>query len=308
MFIFVSFLLFFLLFLLLLSSSGSRTQKRLKVYTGYSEPQKERIPWRELARERLSRIGKIPLAQKLDQTLAQAGIEKSGGEFLLQSFLIAIALPLLALPFFPDRHLLLVVLFALGLSVPRVSITYRISQRQNAFALQLGDSLNLMSNSLKAGYSFLQAMEMVAREMNPPISGEFAQVVREVSLGATVEEALENLGNRVQNDDLKLVLLAINIQRQVGGNLSEIFDKVSATIRERLRIKGEIKTLTAQGRLSSIIILLLPPALALFMSVANPQYMQLLFKHPLGQLMLLIGIAGQVLGILLIRRIIAIDV
>ena len=117
-----------------------------------------------------------------------------------------------------------------------------------------------------------------------------------------------NLASRVHNDDLELVLLSINIQRQVGGNLSEIFDKVASTIRERLRIKGEIKTLTAQGRLSSIIILLLPPVLAAFMFAINPQYMLLLVQHPLGQLMLMVGLFGQVLGILLIRRIIAIDV
>ena len=103
-------------------------------------------------------------------------------------------------------------------------------------------------------------------------------------------------------------MLSVNIQRQVGGNLSEIFDKVAETIRERLRIKGEINTLTAQGRLSSIIILLLPPVLALFMFAMNPQYMVLLVRHPAGQLMLLLGLFGQGLGILLIRRILAIDV
>lgn len=302
----VSFVLFFYLFLLLLTNPKFKLRRRLKVYAG-SEPQREQVSFRESLKSRFANVGKIPLAQRLDQTLAQAGIEKSGGEFLLQSLLLAIALPLLLLPFAPN-FLLLLVLFVLGLVLPRLSLSLKISQRQAAFALQLGDSLNLMSNSLKAGYSFLQAMEMVSREMNPPISQEFAQVVREVSLGATVEEALGNLGARVHNDDLELVLLSINIQRQVGGNLSEIFDKVSSTIRERLRIKGEIKTLTAQGRLSSIIILLLPPVLAVFMFVVNPQYMKLLFQHPIGQMMLLLGLVGQILGILMIRRIIAIDV
>ncbi len=303
----IFFPLFFLLFWLLLAGPRLKTQRRVKAYID-PQPKQEKVPFHQLAKSGMARVGKVPFVENLGEVLLSAGVEKSPGKFLLQSMLLGLVLPFFALPFVAGRYWLLLLLFVLGLFFPRLTLVWKITQRQTAFALQLGDALNLMSNSLKAGYSFLQAMELVAREMNPPISQEFSQVVREVSLGTTVEDALGNLASRVHNDDLELVLLSINIQRQVGGNLSEIFDKVASTIRERLRIKGEIKTLTAQGRLSSIIILLLPPVLAAFMFAINPQYMLLLVQHPLGQLMLMVGLFGQVLGILLIRRIIAIDV
>ena len=118
-----------------------------------------------------------------------------------------------------------------------------------AFSDQLGDSLNLMVNGLRSGYSVLQAMEAVSREMPPPISAEFARVVQEVQIGLPLDQALGNMLRRIKSDDLDLVITAINVQREVGGNLAEILDVISFTIRERVRIKGEVRTLTAQGKL-----------------------------------------------------------
>lgn len=181
-------------------------------------------------------------------------------------------------------------------------------KRAAAFNHQIGDALILMSNSLRAGYGFLQAIQAVGQEMSPPISEEFDRILKAINLGAGTEEALRDMAHRVKSDDWDLVLTAVLIQRQVGGNLAEMLENIAHTIRERVRIKQEIKTLTAQGRLSGIIISLLPLALGLFLFFSNPAYIGILFTHPLGKMMLLGAVAGQIIGILFVRRIIRIEV
>ncbi len=165
-----------------------------------------------------------------------------------------------------------------------------------------------MSNSLRAGYSFLQAMDMVAREMSPPISEEFTSTMKEMSLGSPTETALATLSDRVGSEDLELVVTAVLIQRQIGGNLAEVLDNIADTIRERVKLRREIKTLTAQGRMSGIIIGVLPCALGVFLYAVNPEYISLLFTHPTGRLMVGLAVFGEFIGMLVIRRIIAIEV
>ena len=177
-----------------------------------------------------------------------------------------------------------------------------------AFNSQLGDALILIANSLRTGYSFMQALDMVAQEMRPPISTEFGRAVKEMNLGVPVENALGNLAKRIDSEDLDLVLTSVLIQRQVGGNLSEVLDNIARTIRERVRIRGEIRTMTAQGRISGIIISLLPIALGLVIYTMNPGYVRVLFVHPIGQLMLGVAVVGQIIGVFVIRRIVDIEV
>jgi len=184
----------------------------------------------------------------------------------------------------------------------------KTAKRRKAFNSQLGDALILIANSLRTGYSFMQASDMVAQEMRPPISSEFARAVKEMNLGVTIEEALANLGKRINSEDLDLVLTAVLIQRQVGGNLSEVLDNIARTIRERVRIRGEIRTLTAQGRISGVIVSLLPIVLGLIIYLLNPEYVKLLFVHPFGKILLGVAGLGQVIGILVIRRIVDIEV
>ena len=150
----------------------------------------------------------------------------------------------------------------IGFILPRFWLGRRKSGRLNAFNKQLPDTITLIANALRAGSSFLQAMELVVRESRPPISAEFGRVIREVNLGLPFEHALENMVRRVQSDDLELMATAISIQHQVGGNLAEILDSIAYTIRERIRIKGEIRTLTAQQRLSGYVVAVLPIGLA----------------------------------------------
>lgn len=181
-------------------------------------------------------------------------------------------------------------------------------QRQDAFLKQIVDALTLMCSSLRAGYSFIQAMETVAKEMPAPIGEEFGQAVHEMSLGVTVEESLSAMVNRVELEDLELLVTAVLVQRQVGGNLAEVLEKIAHTIRERIRIQGEIRTLTAQGRISGWVVGLLPMGLALMISMVNPGYMSLLVTRPIGWFLLGFGLVNQLIGVMIIRKIIQIEV
>lgn len=182
------------------------------------------------------------------------------------------------------------------------------AKRLNKFNSQIGDALVLISNALRSGFSFLQAMDMVRREMPAPLATEFGRTFQEMHLGTSTEDAMENLARRVGSEDLDLVVTAVLIQRQVGGNLAEVLDNIAGTIRERIRIKGEIKTLTAQGRISGLLIGVLPLILAVILTVLNPSYLPVLFTHPLGITLLGGAVVMEVVGIILIRKIINISV
>jgi tight adherence protein B len=159
-----------------------------------------------------------------------------------------------------------------GFFAPRFYVKRQQALRIRKFDDQLGDMLNLMVNGLRAGYSTMQAMEAVSRELPAPISDEFHRVVQEMQIGISMEKALENLFRRIPSDDLDFVITAINVQREVGGNLSEILDTISFTIRERVRIKGEIRVMTANVRASGTILSLIPVGLALALWFISPEY------------------------------------
>jgi tight adherence protein B len=166
-----------------------------------------------------------------------------------------------------------------------------------------------MVNGLRSGYSVLQAMEAVSREMPPPISTEFARIVQEVQIGLSLDQAMSNMLRRIKSDDLDLVVTAINVQREVGGNLAEIIDVISFTIRERVRIKGEIRTLTAQGRYSGYVISLLPIGLAFVLFCVNKPYVERLFTSGwCGWAMVVCGLLMIGTGFIAIQKIVAIEV
>ncbi|MCL4867920.1 MAG: type II secretion system F family protein [Anaerolineae bacterium] len=208
--------------------------------------------------------------------------------------------------------------FLFGLRIPKIYATRAAARRLIKFDGQLSDTLNLWVNSLRSGYSVLQGMEAIATEMAPPVSKEFERVVQEVRLGLTLSQALDNMYRRVPSEDLDLVNTAINIQREVGGNLAEILDIISFTIRERVRIKGEIRTLTAQQRASGWIISLLPVALAGVLYLINREYISELFVRerpfiiqdvfPCGWLIIGITLVMIFIGLQAIRKIVDIEV
>ncbi|MEW5872582.1 MAG: type II secretion system F family protein [Chloroflexota bacterium] len=169
--------------------------------------------------------------------------------------------------------------FVVGLFLPRLWVKRLQGQRLVRFNDQLADMLNLMVNGLRAGYSTVQAMEAVSKEMPTPISDEFRRVVQEMQLGLTMEVALDNLLRRIPSEDLDLVVTAINVQREVGGNLAEILDTISYTVRERVRIKGEIRVLTSQVIYSGRFLALMPVIISLVLWVVNKPYMMEFFKE-----------------------------
>jgi len=193
--------------------------------------------------------------------------------------------------------------FFLGYMLPRFWVGRRISGRLGAFNKQLPDTTTLLSNSLRAGSSFLQSIELVSREGGPPMSEEMGRVVREVNLGLGMEEALSNLVRRIKSEDLDLMVTAIGIQQQVGGNLAEILDTIAFTIRERVRIKGEINTLTAQGRVSGYLVAFLPIGLGAALNAINPAFMEPLFTQTIGRILIGVGAVMMTIGFLAIRKI-----
>jgi tight adherence protein B len=196
---------------------------------------------------------------------------------------------------------------AVGFYGPDFFVKFRLNKRLKDFNNQLGDTIGLLANSLRSGYSLLQSMELVSRESPDPIGAEFKRVVREVGLGLSPQDALNNLLRRMPSEDLDLLITAINIQYEVGGNLAQILDTISHTIRERVRIKGEIQVLTAQGRVSGYIITALPPFIGVVVTLINPTYMNTMWDFP----WIIMPICGGVLvfvGFLIIRKIVNIEV
>jgi tight adherence protein B len=209
----------------------------------------------------------------------------------------------------------LALVFAIGVYFPRWYLRFRQKRRLKAFATQLPDTITLLSNSLRAGSSFLQGIELVTREARPPISLEFERVVREMALGVAMQPALNNLARRVASEDLELMVTAINIQSQVGGNLATVLDSIAFTIRERVRIQGDIQTLTAMQRYSGYVITLLPVGLAAILFLVSPTYITPmlqrppeLFGLPMGIVFFVVGLISMGAGYMLIRRIVDIKV
>jgi tight adherence protein B len=202
-----------------------------------------------------------------------------------------------------------------GFFLPRFYVRRRQGGRLNSFNKQLPDTITLLANALRAGSSFLQSIELVVRESRPPISTEFQRVIREVNLGLPFEQALQNMVRRVKSEDLDLMATAISIQYQVGGNLAEILDSIAYTIRERVRIKGEIQTLTAQQRISGYVVAFLPIGLAGFLFLIAPSFMAPMFDAsvniggiPTGMILIGVGLTMMFIGFMAIRKIVDIEV
>lgn len=245
-------------------------------------------------------------AQNLATQLARANLKWTVGEFVVMTVIFAAVAGLL---FFVLNRIVFVPVGVLaGFFLPRVYLTSRKNKRLKNFNDQLGDALNLMVNSLRAGYSTMQAMDVISNEMPAPISEEFGRVVLELQLGVSFDAAMANLMRRMPSADMDLIITAMSVQREVGGNLAEVLDAISFTIRERVRIKGEIKTLTSQGRATGYVITALPFALAAFVYLINPNFMGGLFTDPCGWVMIGISLVMIAFGYFVINKIVSIEV
>jgi tight adherence protein B len=192
--------------------------------------------------------------------------------------------------------------------LPIIWLTMRRKRRLRKFAAQLPEALELISRALRAGHSLAAGMNLVAHEMSAPISVEFGRCFEEQNLGIPMEEALESLTQRVPNLDLRFFSTAVILQRQTGGDLAEILDKIGHLVRERFQIWGQVQALTGEGRLSGIVLLALPPALFAVVYRMNPDYLMLLFTDEMGKKMLVGGVLMQLFGALVIRKIVNIRI
>jgi len=258
-------------------------QSRIDRVTGSEQPSPEERKAAQKSAPVMSswlneRVSKSSFGENIARDLARADLKLKPGEYIAVMVIAAAGLGFV-LWFIGGKSIIPGLIgAAVGLFLPRMYVSGQQKKRLQKFNDQLGDMLNLMVNGLRAGYSTMQAMEAVSKELPSPISDEFRRVVQEMQLGVSMQQALENLLRRIPSDDLDLCITAINVQREVGGNLAEILDTISFTIRERVRIKGEIRVLTTQVMYSGRLLALMPIGVMGILYVLNREYMMEFFK------------------------------
>lgn len=243
---------------------------------------------------------------KMELTLLRANLKMSVEELLIYRLLYCSALTFIVFVLKNDYFLAGVTLIAVW-KLPLMWINSRVKKRVNDFNEQLNGGLNLISNSLKAGHSFMQALSISARETQGAFSEEMKILLKEMNFGIPMDVALKNLLDRVDSKDMRLVVNAILIQKDIGGNLSEILENISETIRERQKIKTEMRTLTAQGKMSGMIVMLMPVFLGGIFYLINREYIMLLFTTDIGLIMLAASVVNEIIGAAIIKKIITIE-
>ncbi len=239
--------------------------------------------------------------EKLDRTLERANILFTVQEMILIIFLATIIATFIGTVI--TGTILLGIVFGIAsILLFKIIIDRKTQKRIKNFDDQLSSALDMIVSSLRGGFSFINALELISKEMPPPISQEFAHVLKEIKLGNTLEKALNNLLERVQSEDLELIITATLIQIHTGGNLAEILDNISSTIRERILLKREVKTLTAQGKMSGWILALLPIFLAIVISMLDPEYIGILLNNTIGKIMIVIATLNEIIGFIIIKK------
>ncbi|MBN1135673.1 MAG: type II secretion system F family protein [Anaerolineae bacterium] len=292
-------------------SSDQIIEERLDLYSGRGGPEGTDATPRKKRRSAMDGLDEAMVrrgfAANLRTDLARADIKLRVAEFMGVTVLSAILFILLGRLLF-GSPLLAMLAGVIGFFVPRFYVGMRKGKRLNAFNDQLGDTITLLANSLRSGYSIVQSMDTVANQLPDPMASEFHRITQEIGLGLHYEQALNNMLRRMPSDDLDLMITAINIQGKVGGNLAEILDTIGHTIRERVRIKGEIRVLTAQQMISGYVLSFLPVGLGLVLYMINHTYMMNLFSDPCGWIMVGVAVIMIFSGFMIIRKIVNIEV
>lgn len=252
-------------------------------------------------------IGRLQQGRRIELLMQQADWPIRGTEFeailLLWGGLVGLITFLVTL-----KGVLFIAGALAGILMGVGLLAMRIRRRRKKFTNQLGDMLTMVANALRAGFSFMQAFELISREMDAPMGREVQLVVNEVNLGNTLESALDNMQRRVASPDFELVVTAVLIQRQVGGDLASILDTISETIAERVRMRREVMTLTAQGRASALVVSCIPIGLAAAVSILNPNYLKPLIETELGRMFIVAAVILQLIGFIVIHRIVDIEI
>jgi tight adherence protein B len=271
-------------------------KQRLRALAGRREQQVRPV------KQKKPKRGRIPVSKVFAEELASAGVRMRPEEFLTL-WLAAALVPAGVLMLFRAHPITLIAAAALGVLLPPLLVRRAKGKRLRLFERQLGDALLLMGNSLRSGLTFQQAMGNIAREMPDPIAREFARTVREIQLGCDIDAALDGMVKRVRSTDLMLTVSAVQIQRQVGGNLLEILENTSKTIKERIKLKDDIRVMTASGRISSIVVGMLPVVIGGLLMLINPSYIQTFFDTSMGVIMLVVAAGMEITGFLIIKKI-----
>jgi tight adherence protein B len=262
-----------------ITSERSLVEERLGRFLEDERPEPESEGGSSIITEWLNRrVSRSSGGDRIARELARADLKFKVAEYYALVFMSTVVVGLIAYIIQPNI-VSGIIGAVIGFFIPRLYVKRQQTVRLNKFNDQLGDMLNLMVNGLRAGYSTMQAMEAISRELPAPICDEFHRVVQEMQIGIPMEKALENLLRRIPSEDLDFVVTAINVQREVGGNLSEILDTISFTIRERVRIKGEIRVMTAQVRSSGLVLSLIPVFLTLALWFISPEYISSFFDR-----------------------------
>lgn len=252
-------------------------------------------------------LTRIPRVGALDRLLLQSGLSWSVADLLGITVLIFMAV------IFASSYSVLPLLLQLALAgalaaVPLIFVLRAKAKRLTRIENQLPDALDLMGRALRAGHAFPTALKMVGDEMNDPLAAEFRIAFEEVNFGIAMPDALSNLATRVPSTDLRYFVIAVLIQRETGGNLSELLTSISAIIRDRIKLMGQVKVLSAEGKMSAWVLGLLPFGAALMIQLANPQFLEVLYMDPGGRKMIAVAFAMMVFGVLVMRKIIRIRV
>ncbi len=258
--------------------------------------------------ERMQRLlMAFPHIHTLDQMILQSGLSMTVGDMLLLTVLLGGTGALV--PIYTGRGLVMGLLFGgILASLPLLYVLRARTKRKERLENQLPDAIDLMGRAMRAGHAFPNALKMVGEEMTGPVAVEFRILFDEINYGVKLEDALLNLLERVPSTDLQYFVVALLIQRETGGNLAELLDNISTIVRARIKLMGEIRTLSAEGKLSAWILLALPFVTALLINIINPKFMAVLWSDPVGLKMVYAALAMMVLGVLWMRKIIKIRV
>lgn len=298
-------------------TAGNVARQRLQNLLGTSvlEQTATGSALREQSAGELSGLGQAFLgrewAARTALDLSRADLRLRVTEYVILRVVLALLLFAVAFVLVSSRPTAMVMglaLAAAGYLAPAFLVRYRKQKRLNKLEGQLEEVLTMVSNSLRAGFGLLQSLDLAAQQLEPPIATELRRTLHDINIGSSTEEALLALGDRVSSYDLDIVITAIIIQRSVGGNLAEILSTVAQTMRERVRLRGEIKTLTAQQMMTGYVLGALPIAIMGLLLVVSNEYVMVLFTTVAGQVLLAVAGIMEVLGMLLIRRILAIEV
>ncbi len=248
----------------------------------------------------------IKISDKFRRYLLSSGVKLKPQEFIIIWFGTGFLLPFiyyLLMNSLTSTFLVMVV----GIGLPPVYVDYAKNKRAKVFNLQLSQALLIISNSLRSGFTFRHALARVAQDLPDPISEEFKRVIREVNYGAKLDDSLSDLADRMNSEELKMINSAVSIQQKAGGNLAHVIEMVSITITDRINIKKTISTLTAQGRMSGMIIGLLPVFMLLVLMLVSPSYISIFFETKVGMIMLVVSGILELIGFMFIKKIVDIE-